>query len=88
MAPIIQFTVVINSKGFFVMVDDPGKYPLISEDSLLLPTGMTSYVSIMASSVTSDDGIRGIDPNDRNCYFSDEFPLKLHLNYTRLVWRA
>jgi len=65
------------------MVDDPGKYPMISDDSLLLPTGMTSYVSILATSVTSDDGIRSISPDRRNCYFYDEFPLKLHVNYTR-----
>jgi hypothetical protein len=65
------------------MVDDRGKYPLISDDSLLIPPGMTSYVSIMATGVTSDDDIRSIDPADRNCYFSDEHPLKLHINYTR-----
>ena len=66
-----------------MMVDDPGKYPLISQDSLLVPTGMTSYVSIVATSVTSDDAIRGVDSNDRNCFFSDEYHLKLHVNYTR-----
>ena len=65
------------------MVDDRGKYPLINENGLLIPTGMTSYVSISATSVTSDDGIRGINPADRKCYFNDEHPLKLHVNYTR-----
>ena len=47
------------------MVDDSGKYPMISDDSLLLPPGMTSYVSIVATDVTSDDGIRSIDPGKR-----------------------
>ena len=46
------------------MVDDSGKYPMISDDSLLLPPGMTSYVSIVATDVTSDDGIRSIDPGE------------------------
>ena len=47
------------------MVDDSGKYPMISDDSLLLPPGMTSYISIVATDVTSDDGIRSIDPGKR-----------------------
>ena len=47
------------------MVDDSGKYPMISDESLLLPPGMTSYVSIVATDVTSDDDIRSIDPGKR-----------------------
>ena len=51
-------------------------FPLTQRHSFLLKPGQQSYVAISATSVISDDGIKDIDPQDRNCYFRDEHPLR------------
>jgi len=35
------------------MIDERGKYPMLNEDSILIPTGMATFVGIKATSVTS-----------------------------------
>ena len=58
-------------------------FPLTQRHSFLLKPGQQSYVAISATSVISDDGIKDIDPQDRKCYFTDEYPLKLYKNYSQ-----
>ena len=56
----------------------------MKERSFLLSPGRTTYAAISPTSIDADEaGIKSIDPTKRNCYFKDEYPLKVHKNYTR-----
>ena len=65
-------------QGFFALVEEGSKYPLVSETSFLLRPGHVSHVAIGATQVVATDGIRGVDPLIRNCYFPDEKEMRLH----------
>ena len=75
-------TVFDNFKGFVTLVGDRSSFPLTQRHSFLLRPGQQSYVAISATSVTSDQGIKDIDPKKRLCYFQDEHPLKLYKHYS------
>ena len=76
-------TVFDDFKGFVTLVGGRESFPLTQRHSFLLKPGQQSYVAISATSVISDEGIKDIDPIERNCYFWDEHPLQLYKNYSQ-----
>jgi len=56
-----------------------------------LVKGYNNLVSLNAALVTPHEDLRGnVKSVDRNCYFSDEYKLDLHKNYTQVrgAWRG
>jgi len=44
---------------------------------------MMNYVPISAVKISAKDELRHLNPKDRDCYFTDEYKLVLHKNYTQ-----
>ncbi len=78
-------TIADNFRGFVTVVGTKGSYPLTSRHSFLVKPGQENYVSLSATSVQADHGIKHIDPEKRYCYFPEEHPLKMHQNYSQVT---
>ena len=76
-------TVFDDFKGFVTVVGAKSNFPLTKRQSILLKAGQENYIAMSALSIISDESIRSIDPVKRDCYFHDEYDLKLHKNYTQ-----
>ena len=78
-------TVPEDFDGFYAIIDSSDQYPMTTRKSVLLRPGHNNYVSMSATKITSNDieGIKGIKPQLRNCYFSDEKKMNVHKNYTQ-----
>ena len=50
---------------------------------MLLKTGQDNEVMISATRFEANEDIKSVESTKRNCYFSDEHPLKLHKVYTQ-----
>ena len=70
-------------KGFVAVVGNKNEYPLTKKHGFLLRAGQENYVSLSATRVEANENIRPISPEIRKCYFHDEYPLKLHQNYSQ-----
>ena len=70
-------------RGFDVVIDGKDKYPFTSKNGILVKSGQRNEVAISATRFEADDKIRRINSTKRNCYFSDEYTLKLHKKYTQ-----
>ena len=70
-------------RGFVATVNSGDEYPLTSQKGFLIRPGHQNYVILSAQQVKADPGIKSINPNNRNCYFSDERPLAMHKNYSQ-----
>ena len=70
-------------RGFDTVIDGRDKYPFTSRNGILIKSGQENQVTIRAERFEASENIRHIKPLKRNCYFSDEFPLKLHKTYTQ-----
>ena len=77
-------TVKENFNGFITLVDDNDKFPLLSHTSLISRPGHESNIKVDAIQVESRQETRKYDPKRRNCYFSDEYELEIHQNYSQL----
>ena len=76
-------TVFDDFKGFVTVVGAKTNFPITKRQSFLLKAGQENYVSMSAINVISDEAIRSVSPTKRDCYFHDEYELKLHKNYTQ-----
>ena len=76
-------TVFDNFRGFLSTISSPKEFPMTSRSSLLLRPGQLNTVGISAFTVKADDAIKEYSPQIRNCYFSDESPLKIHKIYSQ-----
>ena len=56
---VAEATVSDDFQGFFALVEEGSKYPLVSETSFLIRPGHVSNVAIGATQVVATDGIRG-----------------------------
>ena len=70
-------------RGFVTVVDDKKKFPLVSLSNLIVRPGMVNQINVKAMLVESKDEIRKYSPQRRHCYFSDEYKLEMHQNYSR-----
>ena len=76
-------TISDNFRGFITVVDGKEKYPLTSRNSFTISPGRENYIALSAFQIYSDESLRGIEPERRRCYFSDENPLDMHANYSQ-----
>lgn len=82
-------TINDDVQGFYAVVNEPFKYPLVNEGSQLVQSGHVSYVSISATSIVADQELgqlespNYVDPQSRGCYFQHEYQLQIHRNYSR-----
>ena len=76
-------TVSDTFRGFDTVIDGKDKYPFISRNGFLIKSGQENQVAISATRFQGHENIRPISPEQRNCYFPDEYPLKLHRLYTQ-----
>ena len=72
-----------NFRGFHVVIEGKEKYPFTSRNGLLFKTGQDNEMTISATRFEADEDIKSVEPSKRNCYFSDEHPLKLYKSYTQ-----
>ena len=76
-------TVFDNFRGFLITIASPKQFPMTTRNSLLIKPGQFNTVAITALSVDAHHSIKPVDPETRNCYFSDESPLKVHKVYSQ-----
>lgn len=76
-------TVSEDFQGFLGLVEENSQFPLVKERSFLIQPGHTTYAAISATGIIASDSIQSVDPLTRNCYFPNEFELKVHSNYSR-----
>ena len=76
-------TVSDDFRGFVASVNAPNEFPMTTENAILIRPGQTNTVGITAVKVQADDDIRNYEPEKRDCYFEDEYPLKIHKRYSR-----
>ena len=71
-------------EGFTVTITNPGEFPLTFQNGFKVKPGHLNMVALSAINILSDESIRGIMPDNRNCYFSDETSqLKLYNQYSQ-----
>ena len=80
-------TVFDDFRGFVAKVSPRNEFPKMSTGSFLIEPGKMTYVSLGVVNVGADNtslgSIRSLTPTKRNCYFEDEFVLKIHKKYSR-----
>ena len=67
--------------AFKLFIGEPAQFPMILDNSLPLQPGRTHSVDLKAT-VVSTNGIRGIEPEARGCFFTDESNLEFYKGYT------
>ena len=72
-----------NFRGFKTVIDGKDKYPFTSRNGFLIRSGQDNQIAVTATRFEANENIRPINPLKRNCYFSNEYPLKLHKAYTQ-----
>ena len=72
-----------NFRGFIGIIDGNDKYPMTQLNELRINTGMENDIKIVATNLKTVDETRKISPMKRNCYFPDEYKLKLHQKYSQ-----
>ena len=72
-----------NFRGFIGIVDWSDKYPMTQLNELRINPGMENDIKIVATNLKTVDETRKISPMKRNCYFFDEYKLKLHQKYSQ-----
>ncbi|XP_071743893.1 uncharacterized protein [Lepeophtheirus salmonis] len=76
-------TVTSDETGFYAYIDGGGQFPILSRRSIPIAAGRNNYVSLSAIDIVTDDQVREIPTEKRNCYFSYERKLKYFKHYSR-----
>ena len=76
-------TVLDSFRGFTATIHAPNEFPMTSMNTKLIKPGQENLIGITVTNVKADKDIRDYPPEDRNCFFSDEFPLKIHQEYSQ-----
>ncbi|XP_026482412.1 sodium channel protein Nach-like [Ctenocephalides felis] len=64
-----------------VMIHDPGVYPEMSVNSVIVQPNQDVIVKVEPMVVESTNNVRSLPPKQRQCSFNDEHPLKLTSGY-------
>eukprot|EP00095_Tigriopus_kingsejongensis_P010138 maker-scaffold75_size407189-snap-gene-3.16 protein:Tk10138 transcript:maker-scaffold75_size407189-snap-gene-3.16-mRNA-1 annotation:"pickpocket protein 28-like" len=75
-------SVTEDFQGFLAIVHSKGSYPLSALKNIRIRPGHENLVQMDAIKIVADDAIRSISVDKRDCYFTDELPLKFHQNYS------
>ena len=76
-------TIPENFRGFVTVVDGTDKFPFVSHSNLIVRPGFENEIKVSAIQVDTLDETRKYHPEKRNCYFPDEYELKVHRHYSR-----
>ena len=69
--------------GFYSTVGPKDQYPLTMKKSILIRPGHNNFVSLEATKIASNENLKKMDIDQRNCLFSDEMELYYHKNYSK-----
>ena len=72
-----------SSDGFAVVIDERNKFPLVSRSNIIARPGQNTNIKIGAIHLQGKEEIRKYSPEKRQCYFPDEFKLKIHRHYSQ-----
>ena len=76
-------TIFDSFTGFITVVDGINQFPLTFQKGVLIQPGYENSIAISAVNVHADSDVRTIPPKKRQCFFSDESPLKLYKSYSQ-----
>jgi hypothetical protein len=69
--------------GFVANIGSSNEYPLLNLENIQLRPGNINLVGISAIDIQASTDIKSISAERRNCYFSEEYQLDLHQNYSQ-----
>lgn len=69
--------------GYKILLSMPGEIVKTSENYLRLPISASNYVLIEAKLTNTSDGLRSYKPYQRQCFYSDDRPLRFFKIYTK-----
>ena len=69
--------------GLKVLVSQPGAFPLLGQDSLLLAPGQSHNLRLDATVVRSTKAVASLNERDRECVFPGERHLQHHSAYSQ-----
>ena len=75
-----EATVSDNFRGFPVVIEEKNKFPFVEMSGLVARPGFQTNIKVNAFYLEGLEEIRKYSPVERNCYFFDEFDLKIHNN--------
>ena len=70
-----------ESRGFQLFIGQKSEFPVLQQRSLPIQPGAEHRLDLSATSLTTN-GISGIKPEDRHCYFEDEGGLDFYRTYS------
>ena len=69
--------------GFSVVVDEQQNFPFTARNGIILKSGLENEVTISLTRFDADKKIKEkVSSQKRKCYFPDEYPMKIHHNYS------
>ena len=68
--------------GVQATVTPKDEFPFMLADSILISPGQETHVAISPLVTDATDALKDLKPNQRKCYFDDEFYLSLFRNYS------
>ena len=76
-------TIHSDFDGFYATVGPKDQYPLTMRKSILIRPGHNNFVSLEATQIASNENLKKIEVDQRNCMFPDEMGLYYHKNYSK-----
>ena len=64
--------------GFYVTIGPKDQYPLTMKKSILIRPGHNNFVALEAMKVMSNENLKDVDIDKRNCLFPNEMELYYH----------
>ena len=69
--------------GFYVTIGPKDQYPLTMKKSILIRPGHNNFVALEAMKVMSNENLKDVEIDKRNCLFPNEMELYYHNNYSK-----
>ena len=76
-------TVMEDFDGFFAIIDSNEQFPMVKRKSVLIRPGHNNFVALEAMKVMSNENLKDVDIDKRNCLFPNEMELYYHKNYSK-----
>jgi Amiloride-sensitive sodium channel len=81
---IADYSLTSDVEGLTAMVIPPDEFPVLAFNGFQVKAGHNNLVALSATRIKADNDIRSIDPQKRNCFFSDETnAVKLYKKYSQ-----
>ena len=69
-------------RAFRVYIGQPTEFPGLQKRSLVIEPGREHFIDLRSQVFSSSDGIKQLEPEKRNCFFSTEGSLEFYEEYT------